>query len=79
MDRWPGLDVFEKEPIDPDNPLLKMDNVVVTPHSAAYSDVASKRPRIIMLQEVARFLRGQWPKNVVNKTVKPKVNLVKEG
>ena len=29
-----GLDVFEKEPIDPDNPLLSMDNVVVTPHSA---------------------------------------------
>lgn len=29
-----GLDVFEKEPVDPDNPLLKMDNVVVSPHSA---------------------------------------------
>lgn len=29
-----GLDVFEKEPIDRDNPLLSMDNVVVTPHSA---------------------------------------------
>ena len=29
-----GLDVFESEPADPDNPLLSMDNVVVTPHSA---------------------------------------------
>ena len=29
-----GLDVFEQEPVDPDNPLLKMDNVVVTPHVA---------------------------------------------
>ena len=29
-----GLDVFEKEPVEPDNPLLTMDNVVVTPHSA---------------------------------------------
>ena len=29
-----GLDVFEKEPVDPDNPLLGMDNVVITPHSA---------------------------------------------
>ena len=29
-----GLDVFEQEPVDPDNPLLSMDNVVVTPHSA---------------------------------------------
>ena len=29
-----GLDVFEKEPVDPGNPLLTMDNVVVSPHSA---------------------------------------------
>ena len=29
-----GLDVFEKEPVDPGNPLLSMDNVAVTPHSA---------------------------------------------
>ena len=29
-----GLDVFEEEPVDPNNPLLKMDNVVVTPHMA---------------------------------------------
>ncbi len=74
-----GLDVIEKEPIDPDNPLLKMDNVIVTPHSAAYSDVAVKRLLTATSQEAARVLSGRWPKNVVNKTVKPKVNLVKEG
>ena len=74
-----GLDVFEKEPIDSDNPLLKMDNVVVMPHSASYSDAAFKRQRVIVGQEAARVLSGHWPKNVVNKTVKPKVNLVKEG
>lgn len=73
-----GLDVFEKEPVDPDNPLLKMDNVIVTPHSASYSDAAFKRLRISVAQEAARVLTGRWPKNVVNKTVKPKVNLVKE-
>ena len=73
-----GLDVFEKEPVDPDNPLLKMDNVVVTPHCASYSDAVFKRLRMSVLQGAVRFLSGQWPKNVVNKSVKPKVNLVKE-
>ena len=73
-----GLDVYEKEPVDPANPLLKMDNVVVMPHSASYSDAAFKLLRITVGQEAARVLSGQWPKNVVNKSVKPKVNLVKE-
>ncbi|MEE9398641.1 MAG: NAD(P)-dependent oxidoreductase, partial [Dehalococcoidales bacterium] len=72
-----GLDVFEKEPVAPDNPLLKMENVVVTPHSAAYSEASFKRLRTSVGQEAARVLSGQWPKNVVNKAVKPKVNLVK--
>jgi len=74
-----GLDVFEKEPVDSDNPLLKMDNVVVTPHSASYSDVAFSLPAKIMLQEAARVLSGRWPKNAVNKSVKPRVNLIKES
>ena len=72
-----GLDVFEKEPIDSDNPLLKMDNVVVTPHSAAYSDKAFSLPAKVVLQETARVLSGRWPKNVVNRSVKPKVNLLR--
>jgi len=72
-----GLDVFETEPVDPNNPLFKMDNVIVTPHSASASDSASERVRVSVGQEVARVLSGQWPKNVVNKTVKPKINLVK--
>ncbi len=74
-----GLDVFEEEPVDADNPLPKMDNVVVTPHFGGYSDVYVERKSIRVGQEVARVLSGQWPKNVVNKTVKPKVNLVKEN
>jgi len=51
---------------------------VVTPHTASYSDVAFKRLRTCVGQEAVRVLSGRWPKNVVNKTVKPKTNLVKE-
>ncbi|MFC1896971.1 C-terminal binding protein [Chloroflexota bacterium] len=71
-----GLDVFEKEPVDADNPLLKMDNVVVTPHTAFYSDASAKKVRIRVGQEVVGVLTGHWPKNAVNKTVKPKVDLI---
>jgi D-3-phosphoglycerate dehydrogenase len=74
-----GLDVFEKDPIDPDNPLLNMDQVIVTPHSAFYCDASFKRLRISVGQEAVRVAQGRWPKNVVNKDVKPKVDLVKEG
>ena len=73
-----GLDVFEKEPVDPDNPLLKMDNVVVTPHDGSYSDEAWSLPQKLVLEEAIRVLSGRWPKNVVNTSAQPKVNLVKE-
>ena len=72
-----GIDVFEQEPVDPDNPLLKMDNVVVTPHNAGWSDAAGQRARLWVGQEAVRVLTGKWPKNCVNKNVKPKVELVK--
>ena len=70
-----GLDVFEQEPIDPNNPLLKMDNVIVIPHNASYSDAALIVQCINPAQEVARVLNGQWPKHPVNINVKPKFAL----
>ncbi|MBA7617021.1 D-3-phosphoglycerate dehydrogenase [subsurface metagenome] len=73
-----GLDVFEKEPVDADNPLLKMDNVVATSHLGGYSDVSLKQVNPRVGQEAARVLSGHWPKSVVNKSVKPRVTLVKE-
>ena len=72
-----GLDVFEKEPVNSDNPLLKMDNVIVTPHCCSHSVASIKRLKKNVAQEAVRVLSGLWPKNVVNKTVKPKVELVK--
>ena len=72
-----GLDVFEKEPIDPDNPLLKMDNVTVTPHSASFSDTALKVQAENPSRVVGRVLSGKWPNHPVNPDVKPKFDLVK--
>jgi len=72
-----GLDVFEREPIDTNNPLLKMENVFVTPHSASYSDAAFSLPPMNTANEAGKILSGRWPNNVVNKSVKPKVELAK--
>lgn len=70
-----GLDVFEQEPVDPDNPLLKMDNVIVMPHTASYSDAAFKRLRNSVGAEAARIITGRKPLHIVNKDVKPKIEL----
>jgi D-3-phosphoglycerate dehydrogenase len=66
-----GLDVLQVEPVKPDNPLLKMTNVVLSPHNASASarfDPARKRR---VGQEIANVLSGRWPQSCVNPTVLP--------
>jgi D-3-phosphoglycerate dehydrogenase len=70
-----GLDVTEKEPIDPDNPLLRMPNVVITPHMASASDWASAERRRRPAQEVAAVLTGHRPRAVWNPQVLEKLSL----
>ena len=61
-----GLDVFEREPVDPGNPLLKMDNVVVTPHTAGTTwDTWARRARFAY-DNIERVRRGEAPLAVVN-------------
>lgn len=62
-----GIDVVEKEPIDVNNPLLHMDNVIVTPHTAWYSEDAIRTLQRSVAEEAYRVLTGQAPKNAVNK------------
>jgi D-3-phosphoglycerate dehydrogenase len=71
-----GLDVQEKEPPDPDNPLRTMENVILTPHVASASDKARvERARWIGI-ECGRVLTGKWPQHgLVNKSVKPRFPL----
>ncbi len=70
-----GLDVLEEEPPDPANPLLKMPNVVVTPHMASYSNEANVARRRRVGQEIAAVLTGKRPRNVVNPAVLERLSL----
>lgn len=63
------LDVFEQEPIDSDNPLLKMEQVLVTPHDASYSDAAFLRLKRSVMEESLRVKDGKKPCHIVNTAV----------
>jgi D-3-phosphoglycerate dehydrogenase len=64
-----ALDVLETEPPSPDHPLRAMDNLILTPHCAWYTERAQNELRRKACAEVVRILRGGVPRNIVNKTV----------
>ncbi len=64
-----GLDVFEKEPIDPKNPLLKLKNVVVAPHIASGSVETRIAMTNMAIENLTSVLQGKSPPNLVNKDV----------
>ena len=64
-----ALDVWEQEPVAADNPLLKLPNVIATPHAAYFSTAAVAAVPRRCGEEIARVLTGQRPLNVVNPEV----------
>jgi glyoxylate reductase len=64
-----GIDVFEKEPISPDDPLLKLDNVVVVPHIASASVPTRIRMATLAAENLVAVLQGKRPPNPVNPEV----------
>ncbi|MFM1652614.1 hydroxyacid dehydrogenase [Brevibacillus sp. B_LB10_24] len=53
------LDVLEKEPADPANPLLHCENVTVTPHIAGVTEESQTRTAVLIAEEIGRVLRGE--------------------
>ncbi|MDQ1281524.1 MAG: D-glycerate dehydrogenase [Thermoproteota archaeon] len=56
-----GLDVFEKEPTDPNNPILSLDNVVYTPHIASSTVECRYRMSMVSADNTIRVLKGEKP------------------
>jgi D-3-phosphoglycerate dehydrogenase len=67
-----GLDVLETEPPDSQSPLLKMENVVLSPHIGFYSVESISELKRRTAKNVADVLMGKWPGFVVNREVKGK-------
>ena len=70
-----ALDVFEKEPPLTDNLLLKMDNVVFTPHTAGHSDLTQEKQWRLSVESAIAFSNGHWPESYVNPDVQPRWKL----
>jgi D-3-phosphoglycerate dehydrogenase len=61
-----ALDVLEQEPPHPDNPLLTLPNVLLTPHTAGHGEGSMADNRRQSVDQVVRFLGGRWPSSLVN-------------
>jgi glyoxylate reductase len=64
-----ALDVFEHEPTPLDNPLLKLENVVVAPHISSASHETRSRMAEMVAENLVAFFEGKEPPNLVNPEV----------
>ncbi|TMH02259.1 MAG: dehydrogenase [Betaproteobacteria bacterium] len=76
-----ALDVFEREPVAPDNPLLGMDNVIVTPHALCWTDECFHNMAATGLKSIVDAMEGRVPEFVVNREVlhHPRVRAWRKG
>jgi D-3-phosphoglycerate dehydrogenase len=72
LDVFEGIDVFALPGTPSDHPLLKLDNVILTPHCAGSSVESSYDSKVRGARHVAAVLSGRWPAFVVNRGVTPR-------
>ena len=64
-----GLDVFPEEPLPPDHPITKLDNVVLTPHIGSATWETRTRMADLVAENLIAFYKGQVPPTLVNRDV----------
>jgi glyoxylate reductase len=69
-----GLDVFEKEPADKNNPLLTLRNVMLLPHVASHSCESQLEAGLMACRNVIAFIEGRQPESLLNPEYKKYVN-----
>ena len=60
--RGAGIDVFEQEPTPIDNPLLKMDNIIVAPHALGHTEEIRSNMIHELVEQISQLIRGEAPK-----------------
>jgi phosphoglycerate dehydrogenase-like enzyme len=64
-----AIDVYDKEPPDPEMELFRLDSATLAPHLGWYSEESGWDIRAKIVEDIDRFLKGQPPRFVVNKEV----------
>ena len=64
-----GIDVFDPEPPAPDNPLLRFNQVVLTPHVGSLTDEGRQLMGLTVVEDILRVLNGEKPEYLANPEV----------
>lgn len=64
-----GLDVFEQEPLPPDNPLRELENVILSPHGLAWTEEIVRGNGLEACDNILAIAKGEAPASIVNKEV----------
>ncbi len=67
-----GLDVFEEEPVNPENALFRQRRLIATPHIAGVTDVNLRRSFECLAENLRRYQRGEEPRFLVNQPGLPR-------